>query len=54
MYSEEIKKLVIYQRENGKTLREISVNLNLAISTVQCLINYAPTSKIKKEVVNAK
>ena len=48
MYSKEIKKLAIYQRENWKTLTEISVNLNLAISTVHCLINYAPTSKIKK------
>ena len=48
MYSEEIKKLAIYQREKWKTLREISVNLNLTISTVHCLINYTPTSKIKK------
>ena len=48
MYSEEIKKLEIYQRENGKTLREVIVNLNLTISTVHCLVNYAPTSKIRK------
>ena len=40
MHSEEIKRLAKYQRESGKTLKEISTNLHISVSTVQCLISY--------------
>ena len=37
MYREEIKRLAKYQRESGKTLKEISTNLHISVPTVQCL-----------------
>lgn len=40
MYSDDIRRIAISQRSNGKTLKEISEILDLSISTVQCLINY--------------
>ena len=48
MYSEEISNLAMHHRENGKTLREISETLNLTVSTIQNLINYTRTLRIKK------
>jgi len=47
MYSEELRKLAIFQRLKGETLKKISNNLNISISTVQTLINYKP--KIQKQ-----
>ena len=40
MYRDQIKRLAISQRINGKTLWEINQNLDLSISTVQCIVNY--------------
>ena len=40
MYTEEMKRLVKYERESGKTLKGISANLNLSISAVQNLLRY--------------
>ena len=48
MYSDELKRLAKYQRDSGKTLKEISNNLNLSVSTVQCLICYKPRNHKKK------
>ena len=48
MYNEEIRNLAMYHRENGKTLREISEILNLTVSTIQNLISYTRTLRIKK------
>jgi len=48
MYTKEIKNLAISQRASGKTLKEISENLNVSLSTVQCLINYKMAARKKK------
>ena len=47
MYSEELRKLAIFQRCNGETLRKISQNLNVSMSTVQTLLTYKP--KVQKQ-----
>ena len=48
MYSEEIRNLAINESENGKTLRKISEILNLIVFTIQNLINYTKTLRIRK------
>ena len=58
MYSEEIRNLAISQIESGKTLKQISENLSISISAVQCLITYklqsnkktGPKSRITKKL----
>ena len=48
MYSDEIRNLAILQWNSGKTLKEISQNLDLTVSSVQCLINYQIKAHKKK------
>jgi transposase len=48
MYTKEIRKLAISQRESGKTLKQIGENLNISISAVQCMLNYKLKSNKKK------
>jgi len=47
MYSEELRELAIFQRCNAETLKKISQNLNVSMSTVQILLTYKP--KVQKQ-----
>ena len=48
MYPDNIRSIVKYQRSIGKSYLEISANLNISKSAVQCILNYKKVVHKKK------